>query len=202
MNKMGLVAVGPKPNLSKPQDGARIYPVFAAGMQADVRQRRLVRRYNLPAYGAWISVSGCRYGLAQSICAELGLIQHVGSLLLSRSPGGGVDAVRAAFDLQHRPGRAIYLPGVYCAIRGHKVEISMDGVGRATDNAFIERLWRSLKYECVYLHAFEDGVQLYQALAKYFQFYNYHRPHQGLKYRDTAPRFLKNELAGERKKIS
>lgn len=64
----------------------------------------------------------------------------------------------------------------------HQVKISMDGKGRAIDNIFIERLWKSVKYECVYLHAFEDGVQLYQGLEKYFRFYNEERLHQSLNY--------------------
>ena len=62
-------------------------------------------------------------------------------------------------------------------------QISMDGKGRCIDNIFIERLWRSVKYECIYLHAFEDGVQLYEGLEKYFTFYNNERGHQSLNYK-------------------
>ena len=62
------------------------------------------------------------------------------------------------------------------------IKISMDGKGRAIDNIFIERLWKSVKYECIYLHAFEDGVQLYQGLNNYFTFYNTERLHQSLDY--------------------
>lgn len=71
------------------------------------------------------------------------------------------------------------------------IKISMDGKGRAIDNIFIERLWRSVKYECVYLHAFEDGVQLYDGLKKYFHFYNHQRIHQSLKYLKPAELYLK-----------
>lgn len=63
------------------------------------------------------------------------------------------------------------------------IAISMDGKGRAIDNIFIERLWKSVKYECVYIHVFEDGVQLYQGLKEYFRFYNTERPHQSLNYK-------------------
>lgn len=66
------------------------------------------------------------------------------------------------------------------------IKISMDGKGRAIDNIFIERLWKSVKYECVYLHAFEDGVQLFDGLQKYFHFYNHERFHQSLDYRKPA----------------
>ena len=57
------------------------------------------------------------------------------------------------------------------------VRISMDGRGRWMDNVFIERLWRSLKYECVYLHAFETGSQLRAGLTKWIAYYNAERPH-------------------------
>lgn len=58
-----------------------------------------------------------------------------------------------------------------------KIRISMDGRGRWMDNVFIERLWRSLKYECVYLHAFETGSQLQAGLTKWVNYYNAERPH-------------------------
>jgi putative transposase len=63
------------------------------------------------------------------------------------------------------------------------VAISMDGKGRAIDNIFVERLWKSVKYECVYLHAYEDGVKLYDGLQQYFTFYNTERVHQSLDYK-------------------
>ncbi|MBK6527460.1 MAG: transposase [Crocinitomicaceae bacterium] len=56
----------------------------------------------------------------------------------------------------------------------------MDSKGRAIDNIFIERLWKSVKYECVYLRAFEDGIKLYEGLSNYFNFYNNERMHQSL----------------------
>ena len=60
------------------------------------------------------------------------------------------------------------------------VRISMDGRGRWMDNVFIERLWRSLKYECVYLHSFETGSELRAGLAKWIGYYNTRRPHSTL----------------------
>jgi putative transposase len=67
------------------------------------------------------------------------------------------------------------------AARG--VRISMDGKGRWIDNVFVERLWRSVKYESIYLHAYETPREVRVALARYFEFYNAHRPHQSLGYR-------------------
>jgi putative transposase len=60
------------------------------------------------------------------------------------------------------------------------IRISMDGRGRWMDNVFIERLWRSLKYECVYLHAFETGSELRAGLSTWIGYYNAHRPHSSL----------------------
>jgi putative transposase len=60
------------------------------------------------------------------------------------------------------------------------VRISMDGRGRWMDNVMIERLWRSLKYECIYLHAFETGSEVRQGLKRWIDFYNTRRPHSSL----------------------
>ena len=63
------------------------------------------------------------------------------------------------------------------------IQISMDGRGRVMDNIFIERLWRSLKYEDIYIKEYETVKQLYQGLEQYFDFYNNERPHQSLEYK-------------------
>jgi len=60
------------------------------------------------------------------------------------------------------------------------IKISMDGKGRAMDNIFIERLWRSVKYEEIYLHEYQNVKELIVALKKYFNFYNFERSHQSL----------------------
>ena len=68
--------------------------------------------------------------------------------------------------------------------------ISMDGKGRAIDNIFVERLWRSVKYENIYLYAYEDGLSLYQGLYRYFDFYNHERLHQSLDYATPGSHYL------------
>ena len=65
----------------------------------------------------------------------------------------------------------------------------MDGRGRALDNVFIERLWRSLKYELIYPGDFASGLELFPALENYFRFYNHRRPHQALGYQTPAKLF-------------
>ena len=64
----------------------------------------------------------------------------------------------------------------------HDIKLSMDGKGRATDNIFIERLWRSVKYENIYLNCYENGVELYKGLKQYFIFYNQERRHSSIGY--------------------
>ena len=61
-----------------------------------------------------------------------------------------------------------------------EIKVSMDGRGRWMDNVFIERLWRSLKYECVYLNDFETGSELRAGVGRWFYYYNNHRPHSTL----------------------
>ena len=68
-------------------------------------------------------------------------------------------------------------------LANQKIRISMDGKGRWVDNVFVERLWRSVKYEDIYLHGYETVREVKTALASYFSFYNARRPHQSLEYR-------------------
>ena len=74
-------------------------------------------------------------------------------------------------------GSQFTCPGFVDVLLEAGIKVSMDGKGRWMDNVFIERLWRSLKYECVYLHAFETGTELRQGLGKWIAYYNADRPH-------------------------
>jgi len=65
-------------------------------------------------------------------------------------------------------------------LKQHHIKISMDGKGRALDNVFVERLWRSVKYECVYLQDWRTVKEACSGLKEYFEFYNFDRPHQSL----------------------
>jgi putative transposase len=69
----------------------------------------------------------------------------------------------------------------------------MDGRGRAMDNVFIERLWRSVKYELIYPGDFHSGAELWSALSRYFDHYNFSRPHQALHYRTPAELYLSRQ---------
>ncbi len=71
----------------------------------------------------------------------------------------------------------------------------MDGKGRALDNIYIERLWRSVKYEDIYLKAYENGLDLYDGLKNYFEFYNNKRFHQSLDYKTPAEIYHQRAVA-------
>jgi putative transposase len=81
-------------------------------------------------------------------------------------------------------------------LRDAGIRISMGGRGRWLDNVFIERLWRSLKYECVYLHAFETGSELRAGLSRWIGYYNAQRPHSALA--GCTPDELYGEVGTER----
>ena len=85
-------------------------------------------------------------------------------------------------------------------LRDHGVKISMDGKGRYTDNIFVERLWRTVKYEEVYLKAYANAAEARKELGAYLRFYNNQRPHQALGYRTPAEVFFGHrEVVGDRK---
>ena len=75
-------------------------------------------------------------------------------------------------------------------LKAQDIQISMDGRGRAFDNIFVERLWRTVKYEDIYLKDYTTVIELEQGLTHYFRFYNEERPHQALSYRTPAAVYL------------
>lgn len=81
------------------------------------------------------------------------------------------------------------------ALKSNNIRISMDGKGRAIDNVFIERLWRSIKYEHVYLNPANGGLELYRGISKYIDFYNNERIHQNLDYQTPKQVFFKKNCA-------
>lgn len=80
-------------------------------------------------------------------------------------------------------------------LKDNNIKISMDGKGRAIDNIFIERLWRTVKYENIYLQSYSDGVALYKGLEQYFEFYNNERFYQSLDYKTPSSAYNLNNVA-------
>lgn len=189
MALMGMEAVYPKRNLSQPAEGHRIYPYLLKGVpiervnqvwSADITYIRLARGFAyLVAVMDWFS----RFVLSWALSLTLEL-----SFCL--------EAVKRAL----RWGR----PEIFNTDQGSQftsepftgllerrhIAVSMDGPGRALDNIFIERLWRSLKYEEVYLRDYALVPEARKGIGRYFRFYNYQRPHQSLTYRTPAAVYL------------
>ncbi len=114
-------------------------------------------------------------------CGLLAAVQHPRCPLLHRGPHRSPGALWPPSDLQHRPGGSQFTSLQFTdTLKDAGVAISMDGSGRCMDNIFIERLWRSFKYEAVYLHELSDGFQAQRVIARWMEFYNTQRPHSAL----------------------
>ena len=188
MHILGIEAHYPKPNLSRPAPGHQIYPYLLRGVEilrpnhvwsTDITYIPNARR---------LLVFSRRDGLVQPLRAQLGTVQHDGNRLL---PGGARCRVplRPTRNLNSDQGSQFTSADFLAPLKERGISISMDGRGRALDNVFIERLWRSLKYELIYPGDFATGLELLPALENYFHFYNHQRPHQALKYRTPADLF-------------
>src|ERR1700685_3974108 len=185
MGLMGIEAVYPKPKLSLPGEGHKIYPYLLRGVgvdrvnqvwSTDITYIRMAQGFvYLVAVMDWFS----RYVLSWRLSLTLEL-------------DFCIEALRGAL----RRGR----PEVFNSDQGsqftsekftselaaREIAISMDGRGRCMDNIFIERLWRSLKYEEVYLKDYGSVAEAKDSIARYFRFYNHERLHQSLDYRTPA----------------
>lgn len=177
---MGLEAVCPKPDLSRPNKAHKIYPYLLRGVaithlnqvwSSDITYIPMPNGFlYLTAVIDWYSRFVLSWELSNSLdtffCME---------------------AVRKALDRYGKPlifntdqGSQFTSLEYTGLLNANDIKISMDGKGRATDNAFVERLWRSVKYEYIYLNAIEDGLALFKGLESYFNEYNYQRPHSSL----------------------
>lgn len=185
MREMGLEAVYPGPNLSKRAHQAGTYPYLLKNISAstpnhiwgiDITYIRLSKGWMyLVAVLDWYS----RYVVSWEVDQTLQL-----PFVL--------EAVTRAFqvatpDIWNSDQGSHFTSTPYITIlKEHGVRISMDGRGRALDNIFTERLWRTIKYEEVYLKQYESPRQARQELATYLRFYNERRLHQALAYRTPA----------------
>ena len=124
----------------------------------------LVQRHHLRADGSWVHVFGGGDGLVEPVCAGLGAVQQLGQRVLHPRLDGGAGGGPAAVHLQHRPGKPVHQRG------------------RWIDNRFIERLWRSVKQEDIYVQDYGDGLAAQRGLSRWFGDYNTVRPHQALGY--------------------
>lgn len=179
MNAMGLQTVYPGPNLSKRAHDSLIYPYLLRNVVierpnqvwgTDITYIRLRGGFlYLVAFIDWYS----RYVLSWELSNSLETVFVLNAL--SR-------ALRIAIpEIVNSDQGSQYTAADYAGLLKEKgVLISMDGRGRCMDNIFTERLWRSLKYQEVYLHDYESPREARAGITRYFELYNTFRPHQGL----------------------
>jgi putative transposase len=185
MREMGIEAIYPKPNLSAPNLENRIYPYLLRGLKAacpdhiwgiDITYIRLQGGWMyLVAVLDWHSRYIVSWELDQTL--EMPFVLTCVDNALS-------GAVPAIFNSDQ--GSHFTSPQYIERLLAKQVAVSMDGRGRALDNIFTERLWRTVKYEEVYLHDYQTPREARQHLSRYLRFYNEERPHQSLGYKTPA----------------
>lgn len=189
MALMGIEAVYPKPRLSQPGEGHKIYPYLLRGVavervnqvwSTDITYIRMAQGFvYLVAVMDWFS----RYVLSWSLSLTMEIdfcIEALKSALRRGRP--------EIFNSDQ--GSQFTSEKFTAELKTKEIAISMDGRGRCMDNIFIERLWRSLKYEEVYLKDYRSVTEARSGIAKYFRFYNQERVHQSLDYRTPAGLYL------------
>jgi len=182
---MGLEAIYPKPRLSQAAPGHRLYPYLLRGVKvtrpdqvwsADITYVPLAAGFMYLAaildwYSRYVIAWRLSNTLEGSFCVEL----------LEEALGQGRPEIfntdqGVQFTAEAFTGR----------LQAAGVQISMDGRGRCLDNVFVERLWRTVKYENIYLYGYQSVQELQRGLGSYFPFYNQERLHQSLEYRTPA----------------
>lgn len=185
MRCMGLVAVGPKPRLSVPAAQHAKFPYLLRGVAITHPDH---------VWSSDITYLPLRGGFGYLVAVMDWFSRHVLSWRLSNSLDSGfcVEALEEALAVAQPEifntdqGSQFTSREFLAPLQARGVRISMDGRGRALDNVWIERLWRSVKYEEVYLHEYSDLRDARQSLGRYFQFYGARRPHQALDYRTPS----------------
>jgi putative transposase len=185
MRLMGLAAVVPRPGTSKPAPGHQVYPYLLKGL-AIVRPNQVWSAdiTYLPIAGGFMYLVAVidwhsRFVLAWALSNTLDAAFCLEALHLALLRG-----TPTIFNTDQ--GSQFTAHAFTDCVAAAGCRVSMDGRGRAFDNIFIERLWRSVKYEDIYLNDYPTVPALAAGLERYFHFYNYERPHQSLAYATPA----------------
>ena len=181
MQRMGIEALYRRPRTTKPEPGHKIYPVSAAWHRGHAAEPGVGDGHHVYPDGARLRLSRRRARLVLAARSVVAGVDHDGSVVLRRDAGGRADASTAS-QRSSTPIRASSSPctaftGVLAA---NDIRISMDGKGAWRDNVFVERLWRSVKYEEVYLHAYDNVSDAQAGIGRYLDLYNRRRPHSSL----------------------
>ena len=191
MRDMGIEAVYPKPNLSKNNIPHPVYPYLLKGLKAnhpnhiwgtDITYIRIAKGFlYLVAFLDWFS----RYVLSWRLSTTLEVNFCLEAAREALSDNGIPEIENSDQGIQFTNQEYINI------WEENNVKISMDGRGRAMDNIFTERLWRSLKYEEVYLKEYATVLEAKENIKEYIKFYNYERKHQSLNYKTPAEIYFK-----------
>ncbi len=180
MRKMGIEALYRKPRTSKPHPEHKIYPYLLRGLE--------ITRAN-HVWCADITYLPMRKGFCYLVAIMDWASRRVLAWRLSNTLDTSfcLEALREALERFGAPvifntdqGSQFTSDDFIEALKEHEIKISMDGRGRWIDNVFIERLWRNVKYEDVYIKAYDSIPAVREGLCDYFDLYNFRRPHQGL----------------------
>ena len=182
MRLMGIEAVYPKPNTSKAHPEHKKYPYLLRDVVVDRPNQ---------AWATDITYIPMRSGFLYLVAILDWFSRYVLSWRLSNSMEVSfcLEALQEALErgqpeiFNSDQGVQFTCTQFQVPLLERGVKLSMDGKGRALDNVFVERLWRSLKYEEVYLKDYEQTLEAYDGIGAYLKFYNTQRPHQGLGYR-------------------
>jgi putative transposase len=185
MRVMGLEAIYPKPRLSTAGKGHKVYPYLLRGVAVERPDQVWSTDITyVPMAGGFMYLAAVidwysRYVIAWRLSNTLdgaSCLEMLEDALRSGKPEVFNTDQGAQFTAEAFTGR----------LQRAGVAVSMDGRGRALDNVFVERLWRSVKYEEIYIRGYEAVPELHRGLGRYFAFYNDERPHQSLGYRTPA----------------
>jgi len=195
MARMGLSPIYQKPRTSEPHPAHPVYKYLLRGLAierpnqvwcADITYLPMRRGFlYLVAIMDWASRKVLSWRLSNTMDVEFCIAALEEALARHGAP--------EIFNTDQ--GSQFTSPRFTDVLRNAGVRISMDGRGRWMDNVFIERLWRSMKYECVYLHAFETGSELRTGLARWIGLYNERRPHLALDGRTPDEAYRGIEIA-------
>jgi putative transposase len=195
MRKMGIEALYRKPRLSKPHPGHTVYPYLLRGLDiteansvwsSDITYIPMAKGFcYLVAVMDWASRKVLSWRLSNTLDASFCIEALEEAIMKYGTPDIFNTDQGSQFTSDNFTG----------ILKAHNITISMDGNGRWRDNIVIERLWKTVKYEEIYLKAYESISHARKALAKFFDRYNTRRPHQGLDdripddvYWDTLPK--------------
>ncbi len=191
MRLMGIEALYPKPNTSKPNKEHKVYPYLLKNLKIDRPNQ---------AWAVDITYLPMKKGF-QYLVAIIDLYsRYIISWRLSNSLDKDfcIEALKEALTtakpeiFNSDQGCQFTSTEFTDVLKKHSIQISMDGKGRCIDNIFIERFWRSLKYEEVYLKAYANGLEAKISIGQWINFYNNERRHQGIKNKKPIELFTQN----------